>query len=111
MLEQLIKKMNPRQVAASAQLHYIISSILGQNWVTAPRASGGFTISSDGFVTSGGVFLGEAVEDFERPVLAYIQAAGLTPEEVAFFGERYSQVVLDYRTNPAGSPGRLPLPR
>ena len=102
---ELKEQLHPHRITgASDQMYFIISTILGAGWVEHPRAYGGFSITSDGFVTSGGLFLG-GVDDFERNVKGYVAAAELPKHIENRFWDRYARIVSDWR--PAGGAWRF----
>jgi hypothetical protein len=77
-------------------MHFIISTILGEDWVTHADSSGGFSITSDGFVLSGSLLIGE-VGDFERNVWGYVKVAELSNDEFRCFKLHYDAAVTDWR--------------
>lgn len=103
-LEGLRAKLHPRVFPnCSPMMHYIMSTIVRADWVRAPRGVGHFSITSDGFVVDGGVFLGSAA-DFQRNIQGYVEAAGLAPAERDLFSRLYSQAVTDWRHLGASGP-------
>jgi hypothetical protein len=96
--ESLIAKC--MRVWGSDRLMFCVSKILGTDWVDHPRAYGGLVITSDGFVQSGGLFIG-SVSDLQRNLEGYLEAAELTESERSLFSVLFSKNVQDWRHNPA----------
>lgn len=96
-----------REVQTSDRMGWIVSTVLGQDWVTHPRASGGFSITSDGFVVSGGLFVG-SLEDFQGNILGFLTAAGVTAAEFELFRGLYSLRVSTWQPGHYGDPAILP---
>jgi len=93
----LLKKLHPNRITgASDKMYYIISSIIGADWVTSDRGLGSFSVTSDGFVIDCGLFLG-SYDDFKRNVRGYIAVAELTEKELAYFWTLYDMRVHDFR--------------
>ena len=91
--ESLIAKLHPRRITGSSdQVYYIMSSILGQNWVTHDRGMGSFSVTSDGFVVDCGLFFGD-VGEFRRNVTGYVEVADLTASEMVLFWGMYDNRV------------------
>ena len=102
--EEMCKKLSPRRIASSDKMRFIISLIVGENWVTHPDASGGFSITSDGFVMSGSLLVAQ-VSEFERNINGYLEVAELDEQEMSLFKKLYACAVQDWRN--FGQPGVL----
>ena len=85
------------RVRASDKMEWIISSIDGSGRVMCAQGGGGFSITSDGHVLSGDLFLGSVV-DFERNIRGFASAAKLDDDELALFATMYSEITYDWRT-------------
>ncbi len=95
--QDLSAKLHPnRIVGCSDKMYWIISTILGQDWVTRDGSYESFTITCDGFVVDNDLFLGGVV-DFERNVFGYVEAAELTGEQRQHFDKLYARKVHDWR--------------
>ena len=99
--KNLCDKLHPNRIAGcSDKMYFIISTILGQEWVTCDSSYGEFSITSDGLVIDNDNMLG-AVSDFEHNVNGYIDAAKLSPKQTEYFWLLYSWRVTDWRVKPA----------
>ena len=103
----LINKLHPSKVPSkvtgfSPQMYLIVSSILGQSWSVglsnqdSLRPGRGFSITSDGFVTSGRLFLG-SVAQFVVDIRLYLDAAKLSQADRIAFWALYDDIVSDWR--------------
>ena len=85
-----------REVQTSGQMMFCVCQVLGTDWVTCDHAGGGMSITSDGFVVSGSLFIGSA-DDLERNLRGFLNAAEVNEDERTLFGAMYSQKVHDWR--------------
>ena len=101
LIAKLAKKLHPRKLNVSPQFGFIIGAILGQAWVTGPRGerseSAHFSITSDGFLLSGGMFIG-SMEDCEEN-MRRIVAPLLNDQEKELFNALYLGRFTDWRHN------------
>ena len=84
---------------------FIVSCIIGANWAKGPRGetpNQSFSITSDGFVTSGNMFIGNK-NDFVNNIRILLDVSGLTSMERALFEQLYAEKVQDWST---GYPGK-----
>ncbi len=93
-LDSLITKFS--RLNTGDTLMFCISTILGTDWVTSPRAAGGLSITSDGFVVSGGLFVGSA-DDLVRNLVNVCDLLELTEDERDLLYELYRSRVTDWR--------------
>jgi len=93
-VESLTEKF--RMLKTGDQLMFCISLILGVDWVTHPRAMGGLSITSDGFVVSGGLFIGSA-DELVRNLAGASEAVGLNEAEKEAFRDLFYNTVTDWR--------------
>lgn len=95
--ENLCSKLHPNRIVGSSdKMYFIISTIVGQEWVTSDSSYGHFSITSDGFVVDNNTILGTANE-FIGNVKGYIAVAELTDKQEAYFWELYNIRVHDWR--------------
>jgi hypothetical protein len=106
LLEALKEKLHPQRFTAmSPKMAWIISCILGTDWATGPRGeppTQSFSITSDGFVTSASIFIGDK-DEFRMNIHNLLNAADLNPKERAAFRKLYAAKVQDWST---GFPGK-----
>ena len=96
--DNLVKMLHPNRVLKSSdKMYYIISTILGQEWVTSPYGIGIFSITVDGTVWDTAFLAG--ADSFVANIEGYIKAAGLTKPQENYFWELYDMRVVDWRRN------------
>lgn len=94
--ENMCAKLHPnRVVGASDKMYFIISTIVGQEWVTNDESYGQFSITTDGSVWDS-FFISDA-GSFERNVWGYVDVADLTPKQREYFEYLYRNRVHDWR--------------
>ena len=98
---ELKDRLHPRRYPGmSAKMAFIIGAILNEDWAAGPRGEKSigthFCITSDGFVTSGNMFIG-GVEEFEDNILRLLQAAKCNEEQLKLFDALKMSVITDYR--------------
>lgn len=105
-LEALKEKLHPQRFTAmSPKMAWIISCIIGADWSTGPKGEAptqSFSITSDGFVTSASMFIGDK-EEFTDNISRLLRAADLTAKEREAFDKLYAVKVQDWST---GFPGK-----
>lgn len=105
-LRSLRSKLHPRHFTGmSPKMGWIVSVFLGTDWAAGPRGEkpiGSFSITSDGFVQIGNMFIG-GKKDFERNLITLLHAAKLNMQEATLFSQLYADKVQDWSI---GCPGR-----
>jgi hypothetical protein len=97
MRKQLLEKLHPLKVKGySNKMYFIISRIMDTTWVTHPDAWGPLTVTSDGFVQCGSLFIGTA-DELQNNLSKYTADAGLTIEEQDRFDIVCKENIADWR--------------
>ena len=102
-LSELKTRLHPARFdGMSPKMAFIVGAILGENWASGPRGEQSkgthFCITSDGFVTSGDMFIG-SVDEFEDNLERLEQAAKLNEEQRIMFGTLKDSITTDYRSH------------
>jgi hypothetical protein len=93
----LCDNLHPHRITGSSdKMYWIMSVILGQEWITRQGSYDQFSITSDGYVIDNDFFLGSA-DEFERNVRGYVEVAELTPAQTKYFWKLYDMKVTDWR--------------
>lgn len=100
-LRELKDRLHPRRFPGmSPKMAFIVGAIIGEDWAKGPRGETSpgshFSITSDGFVVCGSMFIGD-VEDFNGNLERLEQAAKLNEEQRILFAKRKAAVVTDWR--------------
>lgn len=88
-LRELKDRLHPSRFSGmSAKMAFIVGAILGENWASGPRGEQSkgttFSITSDGHVIAGGMYIGVA-EEFNDNLERLEQAAKLNEEQRKMF--------------------------
>jgi hypothetical protein len=95
----LISKLSPSQIRLSPKMRWIIDSLTGQDHgARGPRgeAPAHLSVTSDGYVQSGSMFLGD-VGELSVNVEGVLQTISVTPEERKVFDTLRRQNLTDWR--------------
>lgn len=95
----LIAKLSPSQIRLSAKMRWIMDSLTGQDYgARGPRgeAPAHLSTTSDGYVQSGSMFIGDAGE-LSTNVEGVLQTIGITPKERKAFDVLRAQHLTDWR--------------
>lgn len=100
-LRELKDRLHPRRFPGmSPKMAFIVGAIIGEDWANGPRGETSpgshFSITSDGGVICGNMFIG-AASDFEDNLMRLEQAAKLNEEQRILFAKLKEVVVTDWR--------------
>jgi hypothetical protein len=100
-LRELKDLLHPRRFTEmSPKMAFIVGAIIGEDWAKGPRGETSpgshFSITSDGFVICGNMFIG-AVDEFDKNLEQLEQAAKLNEEQRILFACLKMMVVIDRR--------------
>jgi len=99
-ITSLIAKLSPGQIRLSPKMRWIIDSLTGQDYgARGPRGEmpAHLSITSDGYVQSGSMFLGDAGE-LSVNVEGVLQTIGVKPEERKAFDTLRRKNLTDWRS-------------
>lgn len=101
--KNLCAKLHPNRIVGSSdKMYFIMSTILGQEWITRDSSYGSFEVQSDGGVIDNDLYVGN-YESFIANIKGYIAAAELTDKQEAYFWQLFYMRVHDWRIPQSGS--------
>lgn len=103
-LRELKDRLHPRHFPGmSPKMAFIVGAFLGEDWAKGPRGESSlnarFSITSDGFVICGNMFLGDA-SDFEGNLERLEQSADFNEEQRILFAHLKRDKIKDWRILP-----------
>lgn len=101
LIDNLQKKLHPSRFSnMSPKMAWIISAIIGTDWSKGPRGESPhgahFSITSDGHIISGNMYLGDANE-FKENIDNLIKCAELSTQEQQAFDLLFKNKITDWR--------------